>query len=92
MTENRRTWTTAFSSGAATAADVRRAAETCMRELCDDAPAECAHTEQLMTPLEFAEWLEREVVRLKSQPVRLDQREGRRAGQHRRYALNAATA
>jgi hypothetical protein len=40
-----------------------RAAKTCMAEADDCEPEDCPHRVNLMTPLEFAEWVEREVHR-----------------------------
>jgi hypothetical protein len=66
--------------------DILAAARACMRQLDDCEPDDCEHPEQMMTPLEFAQWLEREVHRVATAPIRLDHHETRRAGQFTRHA------
>lgn len=78
-------WLRAFLDDPVALWAVRQAAEVCMRQVCDRHElGECDCAEQMMTPLEFVDWIELEVNRRRHEPVRLDQRENRQAGQYRR--------
>ena len=68
MTSPRRAWLRTFADEG-TLSDLRRAAEACMSEVEDDEdrPQACGHREvDLMTPVEFVDWLERELRRSSS--------------------------
>lgn len=64
-------WIATFADPA-TLSDLRAAASSCMGELCDCEPEECEHREQLMTPIEFFQWVEREVHLARREPVRFE--------------------
>lgn len=92
MTTPRRDWMKAIDSGQAGVTDIIRAARSCMAAADDCPPELCGHSVNRMTPLEFAEWIEDELSAGKRAPVRLDQRETRKAGQvHRRLMEMVAT-
>lgn len=66
---------------------LRDAAEACMADAGDGCPPEtCRHDANRMTPLEFAEWVELQLVR-RRRPVRIDHHENRAAGQRRRLEI-----
>ncbi len=90
MTAPRREWLRAFAQDHGTVSDVLAAARSCMSEACDESPEKCSHPRQRMTPLEFAQWLEEQLHRDASTPQRLDHRENREGGQHRRHGLELA--
>jgi hypothetical protein len=56
----RRDWVRTFSEPAVLS-DLFSAAQSCMAQVCTHDPAECGCRENQMTPLELAQWIEREV-------------------------------
>lgn len=84
-----RLWIATFADPA-TLSDLRAAASSCMGELCDCEPEECEHREQLMTPIEFFQWVEREVHLAQRQPVRFEP--GHRPFAKKVRTLNMAAA
>lgn len=72
---------------------LREAAVECMREICDDEPHDCECSLNMYTPVEFFEWLEREVQQGKRQPVRFEPGfRPRRKNDEPPSALNLAAA
>lgn len=93
MTQPRREWIRDLAADPAVLSAVRAAAETCMREVCErHEPSECSCAVQMCTPLEFAEWLELTIERQRREPLRLDHRENRQAGQSARRVSEAHLA
>ena len=93
MTNARRSWVRAFADDPLALWAVRAAADSCMREVCEEhEPADCSCQVQMMTPLELADWIEQEVSRERREPVRLDHHENRSAGQQERRAMEFASA
>lgn len=91
MTAPRREWITTFSDEAVLS-DLRKAAIDSMREIDDCPPEICPHAENRLTPIEFFNWVEATIHRAAREPVRLDHRETRRAGQVRRRTLEIVAA
>jgi hypothetical protein len=56
----RRDWVHTFADPAILS-DLFAAAQSCMSQVCSHDPAECDCRENLMTPLELAQWVEREI-------------------------------
>lgn len=90
MTVPRHEWMATFNDRS-NLADLLAAARSCMTDACDRCePENCAHRANLMTPIEFAEWVEEQVHRAGRAPLRLDHRENLEGGQHRRHGLELA--
>lgn len=62
MIDPPRAWLRTFADPAVLS-DLLAAARSCMADVDDCDPDECDHPEQLVTPLELAQWIEREVHR-----------------------------
>jgi len=57
MSIERRPWLATFADPVVLS-DLFAAASDCMAQICADDPAECSCAGNLMTPLEFVQWLE----------------------------------
>lgn len=71
MTQARREWIATFSDPAARSA-LRDAAVECMRQICDHDPDDCECSLNMYTPVEFFDWLEREVEQNRQRPLRFE--------------------
>lgn len=94
MTQQQRSWTARLGEPK-TLSDLMRAARDCMRDACECVPADCEHPHNRMTPLEFAEWIEREVHRAQQEraPLMVRQLHADRARErHDGPALRAVPA
>ena len=61
-----------------------------MAQVCDHKPHECACSENMMTPVEFYEWLTAELATAERQPVRFEK--GHRPRSMKPEQLNLAIA
>lgn len=66
------------------------AARALMAQICDHAPEDCTCEANLMTPMEVADWIQREVLLQAGKPQRLDHHENRSAGQQVRRSMEMA--
>lgn len=85
-----RDWTATLADPAVVS-DLFAAARDCMRQVCTDDPAECSCQANLMTPLEFVEWLESERLAGERDPVRFEAGHRPRQKTPHRMHLAAAT-
>jgi hypothetical protein len=84
MMKRRGDWVATFSDEDAMKALVA-AARSCMADACDDAPEDCDHKVNLMTPLEFADWVERQVILASRRGEDARTREHKQAGARERW-------
>lgn len=90
MTAPRREWMATFADRS-NLADLLAAARSCMTDACDRCePEDCAHRVNLMTPIEFAEWVEGEVRRSQREGETALTKEHKEAGARRRWRSEAS--
>ena len=68
---SRRDWIRTFGDPAVLA-DLFDAAQSCMATICTDDPEHCDCSDNRMTPLELAQWIQREVHVEGGRPVRFE--------------------
>lgn len=86
MTLRKDSWLDTFEDPA-TLSSLLAAARACMAEGCDDDPDQCVHPIQLVTPGEFAAWVQGEVLRRQ----RRREEDGRSSRAAREHMSEAAT-